>query len=194
MDAFTQLTEAFLSVKALPYTDALAIEGLRAVSRSLAGCFHNGHDEGMRSDMSFAALTSGICLANAGLGAVHGFAGTIGGLFEIPHGVVCGTLMAKANEVSIRELRKHDAGNQALAKYAVLGELFLGEKGRSRDWYIDGFAGFLNSLSLELGMKALGNYGIRESDLRTICRQTDIKNNPVPLSEDELYEILYSRL
>jgi len=194
MDAFTQLTEAFLSVKALAYTDALAFEGLRAVSRSLAGCFHNGRDEEKRSDMSFAALTSGICLANAGLGVVHGFAGTIGGMFEIPHGVVCGTLMAKTNEVIIRELRKKDAGNQALAKYALLGELFLGEKGRSRDWYADGFADHLNSLSHELGMKALGDYGIREKDLPAICRQTDIKNNPVPLSEDDLYEILYSRL
>jgi len=194
MDAFTQLTEAYLSVKAMPYTDALAIEGLRAVSRSLAACFHNGRDEENRSDMSFAALTSGICLANAGLGAVHGFAGTMGGMFEIPHGVVCGTLMAKANEVNIRELRKKDTANPALAKYALLGELFLGEKGRSSDWYIDGFADHLHTLSLELGMQTLGKYGIREDVLRVICSQTDIKNNPVALSEDDLYEILFSRL
>lgn len=194
MDAFTQLTEAFLSVKALPYTDALAIEGLRAVSRSLAGCFHNGRDEEKRSDMSFAALTSGICLANAGLGAVHGLAGTIGGMFDIPHGVACGTLMAKANEVNIRELRKQKRDHPALARYATLGEMFLREKGKSADWYIDGFADHLRSLSAELGMPALGKYGIRKDDLRVICRQTDIKNNPVALSEDDLYEILHSRL
>ena len=94
MDCFTQLAEAYLSGKSNEYTDALATEGFKAVKRSLVRCFTHGDDINARSDMSFAALTSGICLANAGLGAVHGLAGTIGAMFDIPHGVICGTLMA----------------------------------------------------------------------------------------------------
>jgi alcohol dehydrogenase class IV len=89
MDCFTQLTEAFLSTKSNEYTDALAIQGLKAVKESLLKAYTVGDIES-RSGMSFAALTSGICLANAGLGTVHGFASSIGGTFTIPHGIICG--------------------------------------------------------------------------------------------------------
>ncbi len=106
MDCFSQLTEAYLSDKSSVYTDGLAIEGLKAIRDSLERCCYDGHDIEARTGMSFAALTSGICLANAGLGVVHGFASSVGGLYDIPHGVVCGTLMAKANEITVRELRK----------------------------------------------------------------------------------------
>ena len=78
--------------------------------------------------MSFAALTSGICLANAGLGVVHGFASSIGGRYNIPHGVICGTLMAISNEINVRKLRMEQSNPAALKKYAMLGELFLGKK------------------------------------------------------------------
>ncbi len=114
MDCFTQLIEAFLSVKAIPYTDALALEGLKAVKDSLEKSYTDGSDRGARSGMSFAALTSGICLANAGLGTVHGFASSLGGMFEIPHGLVCGSLMAKTNEINVRQLRKSGDNPQAL--------------------------------------------------------------------------------
>src|SRR4030042_5754294 len=100
MDCFTQLTESYLSDKACEYTDALAWEGLKAIKSSLVRSFINGQDAEARSGMSFAALTSGICLANAGLGVVHGFASSIGGMFNIPHGAICGTLMAPANAIS----------------------------------------------------------------------------------------------
>ena len=82
------------------------MEGLKAVKSSIVQSYQNGQDIEARTGMSFAALTSGICLANAGLGVVHGFASSIGGMFNIPHGVVCGTLMAQANAINVRELRK----------------------------------------------------------------------------------------
>ena len=126
MDCFTQLTESYLSTKANAYTDALALEGIRAVNRSLVRSYTHGDDIDARSDMSFAALTSGICLANAGLGAVHGLAGTIGAMFNIPHGAVCGTLMAEANRVNVRELRRTGNGDPALMKYADSGQDILG--------------------------------------------------------------------
>ncbi len=106
MDCFTQLAEAYLSVQACEYTDALALEGLKALKVSLKECYTNGENIMARSGMAFAALTSGICLANAGLGVIHGFASSIGGMYNIPHGVICGTLMAAANEVNVRELKK----------------------------------------------------------------------------------------
>ncbi len=134
-----------------------------------------------RSGMSFAALTSGICLANAGLGVVHGFASSIGGMFNIPHGVVCGTLMAPANAITVRELRKRNSNPEAMNKYVSLGRLFLDDDRKSDDYYIDGFVEYLRKLSDDLKLPRLGQYGIKEEDLEPICRITELKNNPVKL-------------
>jgi len=193
MDCFTQLAEAYLSVKSKEYTDALAIEGLKAVKRSLRAVSRDINDIAARTDMSFAALTSGICLANAGLGAVHGFASSIGGLYNIPHGVICGTLMAVTNELNIKKIRKGYGNPGALSKYAVLGEMFLDEKGKSEDHYIDGFIDYLRLLTDELHLSGLKKYGIKEDDLQIICSQTEIKNNPAKLETSDLMEILLER-
>jgi alcohol dehydrogenase class IV len=193
MDCFTQLTEAYLSDKSAEYTDALAIEGLKAIKLSLERCCSDGNDIEARTGMSFAALTSGICLANAGLGVVHGFASSVGGMYNIPHGLVCGTLMAKSNEVNVRELRKISGSLSALNKYAFLGQLFLGEKGKSDDYYIDEFIGYLHRLTSDLGLPGLKKYGIDEDHISAICAITDNKNNPVKLKGEDLYEILSAR-
>jgi alcohol dehydrogenase class IV len=194
MDCFTQLVEAYLSGKSNEYTDALATEGFKAVKRSLFRCFTDGEDIDARTDMSFAALTSGICLANAGLGAVHGLAGTIGAMFDIPHGVVCGTLMAVANEINVRELRKTSPDHPALKKYANLGRIFSDIEGRGADYYIDSLVDYLHGLTEQLMLPCLGEYGIRSEDIPSICQQTDSKNNPVKLSAELLGEILSRRL
>ena len=167
MDCFTQLAEAYLSDKSNEYTDALAIEGFKAVKRSLLRCFTNGEVIDARTDMSFAALTSGICLANAGLGAVHGLAGTIGAMFDIPHGAVCGTLMAVANEVNVRELRKISHDHPALKKYANLGKIFSDFEGKDDDYFIDSFVDYLHNLTEKLILPGLGKYGIRSEDIST---------------------------
>jgi alcohol dehydrogenase class IV len=193
MDCFTQLTEAYLSDKSNEYTEALALEGLKAIKLSLKRTCLDGHDIEARTGMSFAALTSGICLANAGLGVIHGFASSIGGLFDIPHGLVCGTLMAKSNEVTVRELRKKPWNNEALRKYTLLGKMFIGEREGSDDYYIDGFVDYLYILTSDLGLPLLGKYGITEKDFTVIAATTENKNNPVKLSMDNLQEILSSR-
>jgi alcohol dehydrogenase class IV len=190
MDCFTQLTEAYLSVKSNEYTDALAIAGLKAIKNSLIRSYVNGADIEARSGMSFAALTSGICLANAGLGVVHGFASAIGGMYPIPHGLVCGTLMASSNEINVRELRKGSKNTSALQKYATLGELFLEKRGKSADYYIDGFIIYLHELTNVFKLPFLKNCGLEESDIEMICRITDIKNNPVRLAQEDLAEIV----
>ncbi len=193
MDCFTQLVEAYLSGKSNGYTDALATEGFKAVKRSIVRCFSHG-DINARSDMSFAALTSGICLANAGLGAVHGLAGTVGAMFDIPHGVVCGTLMAAANEINVRELRKISHVNPSLKKYASLGKIFSDIEGSNDDFYIASFIDYLHKLTEQLKLPGLGMYGIKSEDISCLCLQTDTKNNPVKLSAELLEEILSNRL
>jgi alcohol dehydrogenase class IV len=194
MDCFTQLTEAYVSVKANQYTDALAFEGLKEIKLSLLASFLDGKNIEARAGMSFAALTSGICLANAGLGAVHGFASSIGGMYDIPHGLVCGTLMASGNEINVRELRRKADNLTALKKYAVLGELFSDLKGKSDDYYIDSFIRFLHNLTAHLNLPGLSQFGVQEKDLELICRNTEIKNNPVKLSGEDLKDILRPRL
>jgi alcohol dehydrogenase class IV len=193
MDCFTQLTEAFLSIKSCEYSDALSYEGLKAVKSSLVRAYINGQDIEARTGMSFAALTSGICLANAGLGIVHGFAASIGGMYNIPHGIVCGTLMASSNEVTVARLRQKRNNDKALEKYTLLGRLFLDEENRSDDYYIDGFIDYLNRLTGEMKLPGLKESGIMESDIREISLITEGKNNPVALSPEDLTEILYKR-
>jgi alcohol dehydrogenase class IV len=193
MDCFTQLTEAYLSDKSSRYTDALALEGLKAIKSSLVESYINGENSDARAGMSFAALTSGICLANAGLGVVHGFASSIGGMYNIPHGLVCGTLMAISNEINVRELRKTGNNPEALRKYAILGELFLDINGKSREYYIDSFINYLKNLTHDLKLERLRKFGVEEKDFELICKKTDIKNNPVKLAVKDLIEILSNR-
>lgn len=194
MDCFTQLTEAYLSDKSNEYTDALALEGLKVIKLSLKRTYENGRDIDARTGMSFAALTSGICLANAGLGVIHGFASSVGGLYEIPHGLVCGTLMAKSNEITVRELIKKKDNDIALNKYVQLGQLFLDDKGMTDEFYIDGFITYLHKLTDDLHLPGLKKYGVREKDISLIADRTENKNNPVKLNSGLMVEILSSRL
>jgi alcohol dehydrogenase class IV len=170
------------------------MEGLKAIKDSLILSYTHGDNIEARAGMSFAALTSGICLANAGLGTVHGFASSVGGRYPVPHGLVCGSLMACVNEVNVRELRRMSAGNIALKKYSLLGKLFLGEEGKNDDFYIDGFIQYLHTLTNEFNLPGLMQYGFKEEDIEPICSNTDNKNNPVRLSTDDMQEILFKRL
>jgi len=194
MDCFTQLTEAYLSDRSNSYTDALAIEGIKAIKDSLVKCYADGKNIEARSDMSFAALTSGICIANAGLGVVHGFASSIGGMYDIPHGLISGTLMAVSNEINIRELRNSNNNKVALNKYALLGKLFDKKSRKTDEYYQDYFINYLHNLTHELNLKGLRDAGFKEEDIVTVCSKTELKNNPVKLADENLSEILYKRL
>ncbi len=192
MDCFTQLVEAYLSTKSGPLTDALALEGLKEIKNSLILSCKDGSNTDARAGMAFAALVSGICLANAGLGVVHGFASSLGASYDIPHGVICGTLMSSANGINVRQLRKQK-NVISLKKYVVLGKLFLDTERKSDDYYIDGFVEYLYRLSEDIKLPGLKSTGADESDFSAICHETDCKNNPVKLSSDDLLEILQQR-
>ena len=195
MDCFTQLTEAFLSTKSNIYTDALALEGLKFIKTCLMQSFKNGQNYEAREGMSFAALTSGICLANAGLGVVHGFASSIGGRYNIPHGVICGTLMAISNEVIVRKLRKWIQRNTCSFEKIcnAWSNSFLTKKVKVMNYYIDGFIDYLHSLTQELNLPGLKQSGLEEINIDQICRETENKNNPVKLDFEDMMEILSSR-
>ncbi len=194
LDCFTQLVESYISTEASSFTDALAQEGLKAVKTSLLACYNDGTDLEARTGMSFAAMISGICLANAGLGIVHGFASPIGARFNIPHGVICGTLMGAANEVNIKRLRVTPGCDEALTRYARMGMLFTGKKAdATKDDYADAFVAYINKLVETFKIPQLSRYGIANDHIYDILKKADCKNNPVRLSPEDIKEIFMKR-
>lgn len=196
MDALTQLLESFVSPAASPLTDALALSGLeRAAASLVAACTRGTSDTGARAGMAYAALVSGITLANAGLGVVHGLAGALGGLYEIPHGVACGTLVGPATRVNISRLRDSGGGSAALAKYAAAGAVLAGGHGdESVEVLCDLLVETIERWVEELGIPRLADYGVMESGLDALASSAGQKNNPVTLTEGDIRGILASRL
>jgi alcohol dehydrogenase class IV len=123
LDAFTQLIEPFICNKPTPPTDAFCREGLARISRALPAAYQNGADARAREDMCMASLFSGIALANAKLGAVHGLAGPLGGMIDAPHGTICAALLPHVMAVNLKALRKRQPQSPALLRMAELGRI-----------------------------------------------------------------------
>jgi alcohol dehydrogenase class IV len=194
MDCFTQLVESNFSAKANPFTNALAIDGIRFVKKSLLRAYRMPHDIEARSGMAYAANLSGITLANAGLGAVHGFASSIGAFYTIPHGVVCGSLMASANSVLVQKLRKTQTNPLALSKYAEIGRILSEATDKTEEWYTDSFLDTIKEWSEIMAIPKLSKYGIKSDDLNFIVSETDPKTNPVTLDKEDLLAMLVERI
>lgn len=178
MDALTQCLEAFVCSRAQPMTDALCLDGIQRAVHSLERAFENGRDIDAREDMALCALNSGIALANAGLGAVHGFAAPIGGMFHAPHGAVCAALLAPVWEANSRRVQD-----------------------RSRFTQVDSMLGgdavsYLHSLTTRLHIPKLSQWGIQDTDLEEIALKasaaSSMKANPASLTHEELVRILRS--
>lgn len=157
----TQLLESCVSTKASPMSDALALSGLEHVAAGLLPSVENGAaDIEARSHMAYGALLSGITLANAGLGVVHGYAGPLGGFHPIPHGVVCGTLIGEATRVTIEELFKDaDKNRVALRKYARAGSILACKHPVSVEHDCDLLVRTLSDWIARTGIPRLGHYG-----------------------------------
>jgi alcohol dehydrogenase class IV len=198
MDALTQLLEAYLSPKASPLTDALAFSGLGYLKDSLIPvCTKEADHVGKRAGMAYAALLSGIALANAGLGIVHGLASPIGGRFRVPHGVVCGTLVGMATRLNVKALRKlGEEGLPGLRKYARIGALVHGQAFREEDTdrCADLLVSRLEVWTESLHLPRLGSYGIRSGDVDEIAEAAGNKNNPVALGKEEIRDLVLARL
>ncbi len=194
MDALTQLLESYVSKRANAFTDALVVSGLTAVRDSLIIWYQGTGDQAQaRARMAYAAMLSGITLAQVGLGSVHGLAAPLGAFFPIPHGVVCGTLVAEATRMNIDAMEARAVDNPALAKYAQVGRLF-----RQRTHLDDvGARVFLvhtlTQWTKQLQLPGLSTYGVSESHVDHVvahCRGSSMQTNPIRLNDAELNEIL----
>jgi len=193
MDALTQLLESYVSTKANPFTDALAMSGLEAARDGLFAWYEGGPEAAAgRERMAYAALLSGITLAHVGLGSVHGLAAPLGAFFPIPHGVVCGTLVAAATEANIRAMQEREPANPALARYAQVGRLLAGREMAGNE----ARAALVQKLSdwtRHLHLPPLGTFGIAVADFPRIvahCRGSSMKTNPIVLSDQEVTDFL----
>jgi alcohol dehydrogenase class IV len=190
LDALTQLIEPYVCTRANPMTDALCIDGIRRAARSLRKVFENGENVSAREDLSLASLFGGIALANAGLGAVHGFAGPIGGMFSAPHGAICAALLPHVMEANLRALRERQPSSKAILRYDEVARFLTGNAHATAD---DGVE-WLRKLVADLQIPRLGVYGIttkNSSELVTKAAQaSSMKANPIALAPDELAAIL----
>jgi alcohol dehydrogenase class IV len=190
LDALTQLIEPFTSSKANPLTDALCREGMMRAARSLRSAFEDGRDATAREDMTLASLFGGLALANAGLGVVHGFAGPVGGTFHAPHGAVCAALLPHVMAVNARALRARQPGSAALARYDEIARILTGQAAALAE---DGIA-WVTSLATALNVPSLAAYGVTTADVPALVEKTAVasstKANPIPLTPEELGEIL----
>ncbi len=196
LDALTQLLEAYVSSKASSMTDALALSGLEHVAAGFLPAYENGaNDLIARSHMAYAALLSGIVLANAGLGVVHGFAGPIGGIFPIPHGVVCGTLIGAATQANIEALRRNPAANRiALEKHARAGAILSGKAAATTEAGCDLLLQTLDRWIAATGIAKLSAFGVSRDDLPRILDKSNNKNSPITLDRMQMQAILEARL
>jgi alcohol dehydrogenase len=195
LDALSQLLESYVSTKASILTDMLAASGLDRMKDSLIpACTGAALDVNIRANLAYGALMSGITLANAGLCVVHGFASSIGGLFAVPHGVVCGTLLLPCLRRTIKALSQNEAGLPHLAKFARAGEILCGRRRSTARETCDLLIEKLEELTRILKIPKLGSFGITESAISTIIDKTDNKNNPVKLDKDDLRKILMESL
>lgn len=190
LDALTQLIEPYVSSRANALTDGFCLDGIRRVARSLdKACSHLG-DKMAREDMALASLQGGLALANAGLGAVHGFAGPIGGMFKAPHGAICASLLASVMEANILALRLRAPNSISLSRFRYIGRLLLGKE----DVGSDACVAWVRDLTSKLGMPRLRDLGVRHDHFGVLVEKaiqsSSMKANPIALTVAELKSIL----
>ena len=193
LDALTQLIEPFVCLRSNLMTDKLCIEGIRCVARSFRRAFENGKDAKAREDMALASLFGGIALANAGLGAVHGFAGPIGGMFSAPHGEICAALLPEVMETNLRVLSERGKNSEAKQRYNLIACLLIGQPANA-----DAGIRWVRNLVKDFKIPRLSAHGIRPQDTDEIVKHAEIassmKANPIALTPEELKQVLIEAL
>ncbi|HEY7088146.1 MAG TPA: iron-containing alcohol dehydrogenase [Tepidisphaeraceae bacterium] len=198
MDALCQCIESYTSNSAQPLTDALALDGVRRASRSLLRAFKDGSDLDAREDMALAALFSGIALANAGLGAVHGFAAPLGAGFPIPHGTACAALLPHVMAANVQALRQADTAHPVLARYASIGRILMDDPTKADEPAIEGGIGVVRRLCGDLRIPSLRPFGLDKDHVPAVSnlarKSSSMRYNPIQLSEEALNTILSEAL
>jgi len=194
MDALTQVIEPFVSHHANPLTDALCREALPRAARAIRRVYQNGNDAEAREAMALASLFGGLALANAKLGAVHGFAGALGGMYDAPHGAICAALLPHVMATNVQALDSREADNPLRARFDEVAQMLTG---RDTAVAADGVAWIQETVRM-LQIPTLGTHGIQAQDFTTIIekssRSSSMKGNPLPLTEAELTTILENAL
>jgi alcohol dehydrogenase class IV len=195
MDALSQLIEPLLSQRANPFSDALARDGIRRSARSLLRAWEEGMvDAGVREDLALASLFGGMCLANSGLGAVHGLAAAAGARLSAPHGAVCAAVLAATVAVNLRALRDRAPAHPALLRLLEIATLLTGEPDAGPE---DAIA-WLQRLTTALAIPGLATYGLDNAEIAAVVaaaqRASSMRANPVELSDAEVTEIVTTSL
>ena len=190
LDALTQLIEALVSIKSNPMTDGICLEGITAASRSLKKAYENGNDSNARNNMSLASLFGGLALANAGLGAVHGFAGPLGGIISAPHGAICAALLPFVIDVNVRALQARNPESKSLDRYNVIAKILTNNQNAKAEHAIE----WIQELCKVMQVPSLKILGLEKKDIPTVAlksrQASSMKGNPIELNDDELIEIL----
>ena len=190
LDAFTQVIEPYVSIKANMLTDAICKEGIKRISRSLLKTFNNPADKKAREDMCIGSLFGGIALANAKLGAVHGFAGPMGGMIDAPHGVICGILLPYVIKTNIKALQERKPTSEVFKKYEKVARIVTkNEKAKPRD-----LIRWTDELYEKLNMPHLSEVDLKEEQIEELISKAKISNsmkgNPIVLTDEELRSII----
>jgi alcohol dehydrogenase class IV len=190
LDALTQLMEAYVSNQANPLTDGICREGMQRAACSLRAAYQDGSDKTARENMSLASLFGGLALANAKLGAVHGFAGPMGGMFSLPHGLLCGRLLPFVMAVNVKSLQSRLPDSPSLARYDEVAQILTRtKKARAADG-----VQWVQNLCMALNVPSLSTFGLTEENLPLIVEKSrnasSMKGNPIRLTDEELTEIL----
>ena len=192
LDALSQLVESYLSTGASPFTDALAESGLQAFSEGFIPAYENGANTDARERMAYAALMSGICLAHAGLGTVHGIAGPLGARISIPHGAACGTILAAV--LKEFEARESSWDGTMRRKYINAGRILDGNTGKEDAYYIARLPEIAQNLTDRTKMPRLGSFGLSDDDCSAVAQASGNKASPVKLDQEAILSVLRGRL
>lgn len=190
LDALTQVIEPYVTPKANPITDGFCLEGMHRAARSLQRAYEEGENLSAREDMALASLCGGLALANAKLGAVHGFAGVLGGMFDAPHGAICAALLPHTTAINIQALRERQPESLALERYDEVAQLLTDDLEAAAAAAVP----WLETLCQDLQIPGLGAYGLTPADFPEVIAKSQVSSsmqgNPIKLMDEELAEIL----
>ena len=190
MDALIQCLEAYLSRYANPLTDGIALEGLRRAAQSLRKACSETLIPEAKIDLCIASLCSGIALANAKLGAVHGFAGPIGGMIDAPHGALCASLLLPVLRMNTEIAKRRDPDGIVSRKIDQVAKVLTGNASANAHYAI----AWIDSLIKDLPLKPLADLGFQPSQIpqavEMSAKSSSMKGNPVDLESADLREIL----
>jgi alcohol dehydrogenase class IV len=193
VDALTHLLETFVSINANPFIDMLCREGMKRISSSLELAYFDGNNLEARENMAMASMLGGMALANVKLGAVHGFAGPLGGMYPIPHGAICACLLPAVMEVNIAALKSKNRQNQ-LSKFDEVARILTGNSSAMAE---DG-AVWVKELVKKLQIPSLSDFQLSPGSFPELIEKaknaSSMKGNPVELDDEQLFEIVSKSL